>query len=67
MWVNFALIEPKQVDCSCDHGIRKNSMCSSSLEGKGWETINDLSHCCDSSFWDREATFFCRVLRNYTI
>ncbi|GMI64967.1 hypothetical protein HRI_000166000 [Hibiscus trionum] len=67
MWVNFALTEPKQVDYSCDPGIRKNSMYSSSSEGKCWETSNDLSHYYDSSFWDREATFFCRVLKKYLV
>ncbi|GMI86913.1 hypothetical protein HRI_002360600 [Hibiscus trionum] len=45
----------------------KNSMCTSSSEGKAWETRNDLGHCCDSSFRDREATLFCRVLRKYLV
>ncbi|GMI97054.1 hypothetical protein HRI_003374700 [Hibiscus trionum] len=67
MWVYFSLTEPKQVDCNCDREIKKKSICSSSFEGKAWETSNDFDHCCDSCFWDREATLFCRVLKKYLI
>ncbi|GMI69912.1 hypothetical protein HRI_000660500 [Hibiscus trionum] len=65
-WVYFALPEPKQVDCNCDLGIRKNQ-CVRVLQkeklGKQvmtWAIVVIL-------VLDHETTLFCRVLRKYLV
>ncbi|XVF04762.1 hypothetical protein REPUB_Repub05bG0113100 [Reevesia pubescens] len=71
MWIRVSLAGPKEhyyvndtkvVGCSCYHDITPRP------ENQGWEASNNLVEildnlpCCDSCFWDREATLFCSML-----
>ncbi|XVF19316.1 hypothetical protein REPUB_Repub11eG0100200 [Reevesia pubescens] len=78
MWVNVPLAAPKEycvnnakgTDCNPDNNqditTNPNRLCS---ENQAWEAeasnhlVDDLIPCCDSCFWDREAAFFCNMLR----
>ncbi|XP_021295070.1 putative F-box protein At1g67623 [Herrania umbratica] len=68
MWVYVSLDRPKEsannakLNCKCDDIItpRPNQ----------WEASNNLHDnlpCCDSCFWDHEATLFSNMLRKYLI
>ncbi|KAL4283283.1 hypothetical protein GQ457_16G006820 [Hibiscus cannabinus] len=71
MWVYESLAVPKRRDCDRDRDrdrdIGESTNRSSSLEGQAWEASNNIGHCCDSCFWDREATLFCNLLRKYLV
>ncbi|KAK8595948.1 hypothetical protein V6N12_064454 [Hibiscus sabdariffa] len=69
MWVYESLAAPKRRDCDRDRDrdIGQSMNRLSSLEGQAWEASNIVGHCCDSCFWDREATLFCNLLRKYLV
>lgn len=68
MWVYVSLDRPKEsannakVNCKCDDIITPRP--------NRWEannTLHDNLPCCDSCFWDHEATLFSSMLRKYLI
>ncbi|KAE8705732.1 P-loop containing nucleoside triphosphate hydrolases superfamily protein isoform 1 [Hibiscus syriacus] len=60
MWVYETLAAPEGIDCDCDRDRD-----SSSLEDEAWEASNNVGHCCDTFFWEREANLFSNLLRKY--
>ncbi|XVF04771.1 hypothetical protein REPUB_Repub05bG0113900 [Reevesia pubescens] len=68
MWIRVSLAGPKEsysindtkvVGSNCYHDITPRP------GSQGWEASNNLVDnlpCCDSCFWDREATLFCSML-----
>ncbi|MBA0615496.1 hypothetical protein Godav_015624 [Gossypium davidsonii] len=67
MWVHVALTGPKGICCNCDCDIEEKPNHSTPSECQAWDASNDVSHCCDYCFWDREANLFCSLLRKYLI
>ncbi|XP_039014279.1 putative F-box protein At1g67623 [Hibiscus syriacus] len=62
MWVYETLAAPKGRDCDCDCDRDRDRD-----RDQAWEASNNVGHCCDTCFWDREATVFCNLIRKYLI